>query len=122
MVAMFIAHVTIIVCYMYNLSIGIVMMICTFIAFFKFSMGPIPYMHAQETCLDEQNGFINMTLWVAAIASCYAGVGVMQQVDTVTMFIMFACIIFFGTIYIVLVTKDTTFKLEEIYRPVTESK
>ena len=55
-----------------------------------------------------------MALWIAAIASCYSSISVMQNLDTVSMFIMFGTLVFFGKIFIVFVTKDTTFQVKEV--------
>ena len=52
MLIMLFSHVSIVGFYIYEQSIGIIIMICIFIAAFQASLGPIVYQHAQETCLD----------------------------------------------------------------------
>ena len=107
-------HFLVVLFYILDSTYGILSMICLFIISFQASIGPCAYQHIQETCHDSMVGFLNLTLFSAAIVSGYTTSFVKNNLDIASMFVMYGAIVFVGFVYVGCFTKDTTFQTVEV--------
>jgi hypothetical protein len=99
----------IVVFYQLQNSIGIIAMIGFYIFCFQGSMGPITFIHVIETCHPSQIGFVSFTLFFWNIAMCFLGTWLIDTFGAAGMFSFYSACTLFGTFYMQIFAKDTTF-------------
>lgn len=101
--------VSIVVFQLMRNSFAMIVGIGIFLFAFQSSMGPICFLHLQETCHISQLGLLNLSIFFFAIVSSIIATAILESFGAVYMFSMFVIITFLGTIVIACVSRDTTY-------------
>lgn len=75
-------------------------------------MGPISFLHGQETCLDFSLGVLSGYMFVVVIGVNFIGPVLMQNLKAEGMFMTFGILTAVFLAYIIFFVKDTTYKTE----------
>ena len=85
-----------------------------FVIGFQLSSGPIPFTHAQETCLAFTLGLTNLTIFVSVMIFSFIGPVLMDKIGTIGVFIFFGITSAISLLYAMCVTRNTSYKYVEV--------
>jgi len=77
-------------------------------------MGPIPFTHAQETCLSFTLGLTNLTIFVSVMVFSFIGPIMMEKTGTVGVFVFFGITSAMALLFSICVTRNTSYKYVEM--------
>lgn len=108
-ICMFICHALLVIFNQLEMSVLVIITLTLFLIAFQMSMGPITFLHVQETCADSVVGFIFFLNFMFNISTGFLGSFVMERFGGSAIFIFYGLFTLFGVIYTSIFTKDTTF-------------
>ena len=91
-------------------STGIMIALALMILSWSVSMGPLPFIHPQETCLEFTVGISYFMIFISTVVNGFLGSVIMESYGAIYVFGTFFIISVFFTIYIACFVKDTTYK------------
>lgn len=89
------------------MSILVIIFLIMFITAFQVSLGPIAFMHAQETCVDVAIGAANQCLFAFVVVTSFLASYIIDKIGSIGMFAFFLTFNIFAVGYIKLLVKDT---------------
>lgn len=92
---------------------AVVFSMITLVCAFQLTLGPIYFLHSQETCVDVAIGFSNQNLYLAMLSSMTISSYIIDNYGNTLCFLFFAIVSLSGLIYSYFFVKDTTFGEQE---------
>ena len=98
-------------CYWYDISIGVLISLIGFTFMFQSGLGPIPHTHAMETCHARALGMVNVSMYSCILTFSSIGVVIIRYLGSEAVFAFWSALGFILLFYLIFVMKNTTYRI-----------
>jgi len=92
-----------------NVSIGLILSMMFFLITYQLSLGPIAFIHSQDTCTSSAVGLANLIVFFNMMITSMITPVLADSIGISGCFLFFGCCTLTGIFYLHLFTKDSSF-------------